>query len=155
MLILGFFPFLIGCNFFSKDILSILANPETADAGYYVVSVIGAAFFFQGVTLICTQFYFVDDKIKSTLHIYLFVAFINISLNFLILEHTTSLAGPASASLISSIICRDWRLVTFTNNIIDSRSWLLLYHKFCSLCTSGCRYGIKFNFCLKPMIFGL
>ena len=105
MLILGFFPFLIGCNFFSKDILSILANPETADAGYYVVSVIGAAFFFQGVTLICTQFYFVDDKIKSTLHIYLFVAFINISLNFLILEHTTSLAGPASASLISSIIC--------------------------------------------------
>lgn len=123
LMVLAFVPFMIGSFLYGWEVLAFLSNQATATAAHHVVTIIAFSFFFQGLILICSQFYFVDNKIMSTLQIYLIGASTNIFLNIIVLNLFSGLVWPALASLLSAALCAVLAL-----RRLSKRQLALLYH---------------------------
>ena len=97
-------PFAFGSIIFAREIMELFTNLEAANIAKNVIPIISFATIFFGITLIMNTILFVEKKTKLILKINIFIAIVNLLLNFILISIFKSLEIAAATTLISYLI---------------------------------------------------
>ncbi len=97
-------PYFLGSIIIGKEVLSIYTNPEIAEQGHLVFSIISLSSIFFGLFIIHSNILFVRLKTKDLFRVNLWMFLINFIFNFILLFLFRDIVYAALVTLISYIV---------------------------------------------------